>query len=424
MFSLSIEAYQNYPLFFAAIAAIAFAMGASIGSFLNVVIYRIPLGLSVNEPRRSFCPRCRYQIPWYLNLPLVSWLLLRGKCANCSGTISARYVFVEFITGLCFVLAVFKFNFPEVIAYWVMLSLFIATIYIDIDHYIIPNEITLGGLAAGILFSATFPQLHLSAEMLAERGPLMGRVWSTGWALLGAAAGYALLWAVVHLGKIAFGRRKQEFDRPVAFKIHEVSYETGECEPVLFYESGVDGDAGDSGADDSEQARMAADGDAGWERQPWSDMFARPADKLIMTCEQVSIDGAAHSNVELTLFETRLEIRRNDATGAPQTIDLETVRHIEGTCSKVVIPREAMGWGDVKFLAMAGAFLGWQSTLFTLVMASLLGSVLALSMSALGRREWAARLPFGPYLVFGATLWLFYGRELLTWYWQLAAGSE
>ena len=89
----------------------------------------------------------------------------------------------------------------------------------------------------------------------------------------------------------------------------------------------------------------------------------------------------------------------------------------------MVIPREAMGMGDVKFLAMSGAFLGWQSIFFTLVAASILGSVFALSMGVLGKREWAARLPFGPYLVFGSTLWLFYGNELVTWYWNIAKGG-
>src|SRR5579871_3818391 len=68
-----------YEFFF---AAFAFVLGASIGSFLNVCIYRMPLGLSVNEPKRSFCPSCKYQIPFHHNIPLVTWLVLRGKCAN------------------------------------------------------------------------------------------------------------------------------------------------------------------------------------------------------------------------------------------------------------------------------------------------------------------------------------------------------
>ena len=83
-------------------AAFAFILGSAIGSFLNVCIYRMPLDLSVNEPKRSFCPSCKYQIPWYRNLPLISWLALRGKCANCGTKISFRYFGVELLTGLLF----------------------------------------------------------------------------------------------------------------------------------------------------------------------------------------------------------------------------------------------------------------------------------------------------------------------------------
>ena len=429
MFHLTAEQYQNNPMLLLSIAIIAFTMGASIGSFLNVVIYRVPLGLSVNEPRRSFCPQCKYQIPWHLNLPLISWLALRGKCANCKTEISSRYIFVEFITGMIFLLAFLKFGIPLAIPFWVMLSLFIATIYIDIDHFIIPNEITLGGLVAGVILSGIFPEMHLYNEFIEDKGRLMSSVWSVGYSLLGAATGYALLWTVVQLGKLAFGRKTQEFAKPVAFKIHEVTYDTGECEPVLFYESDeiteVDVPA-EPGATAAAHAE-AIDADSAtpaWEQQPWSDMFSRPSDKLIMTCERVCIDDHTHTDVQLTLFETRLEVR--DAAGSDESssVELEAIQKIDGTCSKVVIPREAMGWGDVKFLAMAGAFLGWGSVFFTLVAASLLGSILALSMGLFGRRDLAARLPFGPYLVFGATLWLFYGRELVAWYWKLARMSE
>src|SRR6187431_2955383 len=98
-----------------------FMVGAGIGSFLNVVIYRLPLGLSVNNPRRSFCPTCKKQIPWYRNLPLITWVAQRGKCAECGARISFRYFFVELLTGLLFY-AVFlsvKGNHPiEMMAVW------------------------------------------------------------------------------------------------------------------------------------------------------------------------------------------------------------------------------------------------------------------------------------------------------------------
>jgi leader peptidase (prepilin peptidase)/N-methyltransferase len=418
MFSLTVQHY--HPALLVSMGIISFVMGATIGSFLNVVIYRIPLGLSVNEPRRSFCPNCKYQIPMWLNLPLISWLSLRGKCASCKCEISPRYIIVEFLTGVVFLLVFLKFPFPDAIAYWAMLALFISTVYIDIDHYIIPDQITKGGMVAAFVFAALVPTMFLEPIEILERGPVMSRLWSVGYSLLGAAAGYASLWIVVQLGKAAFGRKKEEFEVPVKFKIEEFTYDTGECEPVMFYE---DNDASDATDGDEKSAESSGEGtEPKWEKQPWSEIFSRKSDKMLLSCPQVNIDGRQLENAELTFFNDRIEWRNEDGGGS-ETLDLEKIEFIEGACSKVVIPREAMGWGDVKFIGMSGAFLGWQSVFFTIVSASLLGSTMALAMSIAGKREWAAKIPFGPYLVFGASLWLFCGHELVEWYWNLTTGG-
>jgi leader peptidase (prepilin peptidase)/N-methyltransferase len=92
---------ENWNVPFHFWSAIFFIFGSVVGSFLNVCIYRMPRGLSVIRPA-SHCPACGYAIPWYLNIPLVTWVWLRGRCANCRAPISARYFVVELVTGLAF----------------------------------------------------------------------------------------------------------------------------------------------------------------------------------------------------------------------------------------------------------------------------------------------------------------------------------
>jgi leader peptidase (prepilin peptidase)/N-methyltransferase len=192
-------------------SSFAFILGASIGSFLNVCIYRMPLDLSINEPKRSFCPSCKYQIPWYRNLPLISWLSLRGKCANCGAPISFRYFGVELLTGLLF-LAIWLKVWPHAwilaLPYWVMIALFIVATFIDFEHFIIPDEITWGGRSGGGGPEPGHPDA--SRREVADRGGM--------WAVAGAALGYFLLWGIVIAGKAAFGRKRIKFKEPSPFK--------------------------------------------------------------------------------------------------------------------------------------------------------------------------------------------------------------
>jgi leader peptidase (prepilin peptidase)/N-methyltransferase len=115
----------------------AFVMGSCVGSFLNVVIYRVPLGLSVNEPKRSFCPNCKTQIPGWLNIPLVTWVMLGGKCKWCKKPISPRYFLVELLTAVCFLAAWQAFanekGYGVAVAYLILLALLIAATFIDFD---------------------------------------------------------------------------------------------------------------------------------------------------------------------------------------------------------------------------------------------------------------------------------------------------
>ena len=140
------EIASYYTLF----GVVAFVLGAVIGSFLNVSIYRLPRDLSVNKPRRSFCPACHALIPWQQNVPLLSWLVLRGRCAKCGARIAFRYFGVELLTALLF-LAVWEiFPWQEAIAYWVFVAILIVATFVDLEHFIIPDQITIGGTIAGI----------------------------------------------------------------------------------------------------------------------------------------------------------------------------------------------------------------------------------------------------------------------------------
>lgn len=270
--------------------ALAFLWGACIGSFLNVCIHRIPRDLSVVRPR-SFCPTCGRMIPAWLNLPILSYLMLLGKCAYCKVPIRPRYMLVELLTAVLFLLVWLKLPLLDwgqllhlapmdqpwlVLIYWIFISGLLVGTFIDFEYMIIPDIITCGGAAAGLVLSTLLPALHGMDSAGA------GFVAS----LKGLAVGGGILWLVSAIGS-------------------------------------------------------------------W--MFRK----------------------------------------------------------------DAMGQGDVKLLAAIGAFLGWQAVLFTLVISSFVGAAAGLMQMAVGGRERAGRIPFGPYLSFAAILWVFWGPQLLQCYFDL-----
>ncbi|OAI42055.1 hypothetical protein AYO41_04885 [Verrucomicrobia bacterium SCGC AG-212-E04] len=355
----------------------AFAFGACIGSFLNVVIYRVPLGLSVNEPKRSFCPHCKKTIRARHNIPILGWMLLGGKCADCGGPISIRYPLVEFLTGGLFLAVWLHFAAADpwlALPYFVFVSILVAATFIDFDHMIIPEVLTWGGVAAGVVFSAALPQ------MMGQANVLVGALWSIG----AAAFGYGLLWVVVEGGKMIFGRKRIRYDPPEKFA----------WKPV--------GDEGD------------AELTVGEDTESWSELFAleRESDRLDLVCERIEFAGRTHENVTLHAYHNRIEL-------GTANYPLRMVDAFSGVVSEATFPREAMGLGDVNFLAAIGAFLGWQAVLFTVAAASIVGSVVGLATLPLQRRSHSIKLPFGPYLSVGALLWLFYGPALAEWYFGL-----
>lgn len=132
-----------------------FAFGTAIGSFLNVLIYRLPRRISIVAPH-SFCPKCKKPIRWYENIPLVSYILLRGKCARCSKSISLRYPMVEALTGLLFIYAFYRYSLTaEFFFIAFFFSAMIAISFIDFSFQVIPDAISLPGIFLGIIYMMT-----------------------------------------------------------------------------------------------------------------------------------------------------------------------------------------------------------------------------------------------------------------------------
>jgi leader peptidase (prepilin peptidase)/N-methyltransferase len=257
---------ENLPLSF--VLPFAFVFGALIGSFLNVCIYRLPLQQSVVFPA-SHCMACSTPLAWYENLPLVSYLLQRGRCRTCGASFSIRYFVVEFLTAVLAIAVVLRFGVGfDALGYFAFSAALIVITFIDLDHQMIPDVISLPGVILGVLFS-------LVASTLSLRDSLIG-------ALLGA--GVLLVVAL--------------------------SY-------------------------------------------------------------------------------------------------------------RVFTGREGMGGGDVKLLAMIGAFLGWRAILFTLFCASCAGSLVGVSTMIYQNSDSKLAIPFGPFLSFGALCYLFFGEDLITWYLRL-----
>jgi leader peptidase (prepilin peptidase)/N-methyltransferase len=358
------DSLAGYHFFF---AAFAFCLGAVVGSFLNVCIYRLPLDLSVNEPRRSFCPSCKKQLTWYQNVPLLSWLFLRGKCAHCGARIAFRYFAVELLTALLFLCVWRTFPWQVAIAYWVFVSLLIAATFIDFEHFIIPDEITIGGTIAGIVASVAVPALMDTTSR--SRAVLVS--------VLSAVLGYVVLWVVLEAGKKIFGKKRIRLDAPAAFTW---TRKDDDADFVVGDEAGL-----------------------------WSDYFARETDQLILHCDEVIV-------AERNLGAADLRFHYNRVKVGDEEIALDTLDRISGVVRELEIPREAMGRGDLKFLACIGAFLGWRAVLFSIFAGSLLGSVVGIGTLLIGKRVWSAKLPFGPYLALGAMIWMFFGEALVGWY--------
>ncbi|MEQ9486613.1 prepilin peptidase [Coleofasciculus sp. F4-SAH-05] len=179
-------------------AFIVFALGASIGSFLNVVVYRLPANLSILFPP-SRCPHCLHKLGKRENIPILGWLCLKGRCRHCRSRISWRYPLVEAITGCLFLFVFLQYSLSiETFGYWAFLSWLLALSLIDLDTMTLPNSLTQSGLVAGIVFQGAFAFFQ-TAQLSDISVQLM-----TG--ISGAALGIWLFDIITLVGSILFGQ--------------------------------------------------------------------------------------------------------------------------------------------------------------------------------------------------------------------------
>jgi leader peptidase (prepilin peptidase) / N-methyltransferase len=239
-------------------------LGLAVGSFLNVCIYRLPLGQSLASPP-SRCPKCGRSLSWFDNIPVVSWIVLGGKCRSCRTPISPQYPIVELTTALAFAAIVWLTPLgPQLVARLIFVCLLIVLFGIDLEHQLLPNVITLPGIVIGLIFSFIAPPGWRSALI----GVVLG-----GGVLYGIAAAYYM-------------------------------------------------------------------------------------------------------------------VRRE----------------------------EGLGMGDVKMLAMIGAFLGWPAVLVTLVLSSFAGALVGIGLMVFQRGSMKLALPFGTFLALGAVAAMLVGEPLVAWY--------
>ena len=262
--------------------------GLVIGSFLNVCIYRIPLGKSVVFPGSS-CPHCGISIRFYDNIPVLSFLLLLGKCRGCGKPISVQYPVVELLSGLAFYACAQTWLFtPPTFVNSLFLSIIIVLIFTDYNHRILPNVLTLPGIVAGILLSP-FQNPDVYTDMITLK-------------------------MISSLG----------FD---------------DVQSIL----------------------------------PWAG----------------SILGAIIGGGLLFAVAFAYEVIRK---------------------------REGLGMGDIKMMAMVGAFIGWRLALLTIFAGSLMGTLIGISLMLLRKMNLQGKLAFGVFLGIGSALCLFYGLPFLRWY--------
>lgn len=386
----------------------AFILGCCIGSFLNVVIYRLPLGGSVASPARSFCPNCKKTIAGYDNIPILSFLLLRAKCRNCGLKISWQYPLVEFLTGLLFFFAVYRLGLSwELPAALVFIAALVALIFTDFNEQILPDAITIPGMVLALLLRCVdynligMDWLGLLFEGLTyKRIPETGLAASLINAVCGASIGGGSLWLIgMAYFRIRFFRIKTTADLEEFVK-NRAPF----LNPARLRVQGKNGT----------RAVFLLGGD-----------LSQLSEEELTAAEYTPPPGGSPELLLTTLSGLTVETTEEGlmVVEAPEGLQIE-----EGTFEpgdRILSGNiEGMGLGDVKMMLFVGAFLGGGVTFLVLVTASILGGLVAIPK--LITRGWSVMqvaVPFGVMLGIATLLGVFFGEYGLKVYFEYALRS-
>lgn len=346
---------------------IGFVFGAVCGSFFNVVVCRVPLGESIVMPP-SHCRKCGEPIKWYDNIPLISYIILGGRCRACKTPYSFRYFVVELLTAVLFALVVSKY--VEITAggsvlKGVGLTVFhlffvggmIISAFTDLDHHIIPNEVTYPGVPLGLLAAFLFPEMMVVGMTSLSASAHWKSLLCSFLSSVGAGG---FLLGIAELVKRAI--RAHVVISPMAGTFHAPP--TTDSSPCIAVGKVVE------------------------------------ADDIVGVVE----GKKDATEVPAEFYGTIAEMLVSDGEGVKSGQPLLRIR------------KEALGMGDVKLLAVIGAFLGWQLALLTLLLSSVVGLLGHVVSVTFRKSEWHAEIPFGVYIVPAALISYFWGHAIIEWY--------
>lgn len=369
------------------LAIYAFILGSLIGSFLNVVIFRVPAGRSIVWPRSS-CPHCGHTLSPIELIPMVSWAIQAGKCRSCKAPISVRYPLVEALTGVLFLgAALLHPVFPDLLLIWAFIALLIALSFIDIDTYELPWTLNYGGLFLGLLGAA-----------------LLGFPQSFSQALDGALMGAGLIALFAGYGGLLYNRFKDS-PREGPVGLHTMHFAAlvgawlGPAGGLVagFLNWALNARSGKVFAlHDGITLGLAILGPLAAILLPIP-FLGEPKGVLgSFRGMLISIGGVALAGGIYWWIKEYLSKGKPQAEASPEP-DYTTV----------------MGFGDVVLAGFLGAWLGLSNLLVAIFVAVFAGAIIGLIMRRINGEK---LIPFGPYLAIGGVIAYFYGQDLVRWY--------